>query len=50
MKIKMKTSNTKVKLRIRKGPNIKLPSLELLEDPEIHQIDNSWIEEKTRIK
>lgn len=50
MKIKMKTSNTKVKSLIRKGPNIKLPSLELLEDPEIHQIDNSWIEEKTRIK
>ena len=34
------------KATIRKGPNIKLPSLELLEDPEIHQIDNSWIEEK----
>ena len=34
------------KAAIRKGPNIKLPSLELLEDPEIHQIDNSWIEEK----
>ncbi|MDT4035567.1 DNA translocase FtsK, partial [Staphylococcus hominis] len=31
---------------IRKGPNIKLPSLELLEDPEIHQIDDTWIEEK----
>ena len=48
MKIKMKTSNTKVKSAIRKGPNIKLPSLELLEDPEIHQIDNSWIEEKNK--
>lgn len=36
------------KAAIRKGPNIKLPSLELLEDPEIHQIDNSWIEEKNK--
>ncbi|RIP34045.1 DNA translocase FtsK [Staphylococcus gallinarum] len=31
---------------IRKGPNIKLPSPELLEEPEEHEIDNSWIEEK----
>lgn len=34
------------KSAIRKGPNIKLPSLELLDDPEIHQFDETWIEEK----
>lgn len=31
---------------IRKGPNIKLPSLDLLENPETHEIDETWIEEK----
>ncbi|BGE82146.1 DNA translocase FtsK [Staphylococcus petrasii] len=31
---------------IRKGPNIKLPSLDLLENPETHEIDEAWIEEK----
>lgn len=31
---------------IRKGPNLKLPSVELLDDPEIHEIDEEWIEEK----
>ncbi|UDI78009.1 DNA translocase FtsK [Staphylococcus taiwanensis] len=31
---------------IRKGPNIKLPSIDLLEDPEEQEIDESWIEEK----
>ena len=31
---------------IRRGPNIKLPSPVLLEEPEEHEIDNSWIEEK----
>ena len=38
------------KAPIRRGPNIKLPSLDLLEDHEEHEIDESWIEEKTRIK
>lgn len=31
---------------IRRGPNIKLPSLDLLEDHEAHEIDEAWIEEK----
>lgn len=31
---------------IRKGPNLKLPSIDLLDTPEIHEIDEEWIEEK----
>ena len=31
---------------IRKGPNIKLPSFDLLEEPEPHEINEEWIEEK----
>ena len=31
---------------IRKGPNIKLPSFDLLEEPEPHEVDEEWIEEK----
>lgn len=34
------------KATIRRGPNIKLPSVELLEAPQQHEIDNSWIEDK----
>lgn len=34
------------KAPIRRGPNIKLPTLNLLEDHEEHEIDESWIEEK----
>ncbi|WP_436854138.1 DNA translocase FtsK [Staphylococcus caeli] len=31
---------------IRRGPNIKLPSVELLEAPKQHEVDNAWIEDK----
>ncbi|WP_213562948.1 DNA translocase FtsK [Staphylococcus auricularis] len=31
---------------IRKGPNINLPKLDLLEEPEAHEVDEAWIEEK----
>ncbi len=31
---------------IRRGPSLKLPDVSLLERPEEHEIDNSWIEEK----
>lgn len=31
---------------IRKGPNLKLPSIDLLDTPEVHEIDEEWIEEK----
>ena len=34
------------KATIRRGPNIKLPSIELLEAPKQHEIDNAWIEDK----
>ncbi|WP_192945063.1 DNA translocase FtsK [Staphylococcus cohnii] len=34
------------KTSIRKGPNIKLPSIDLLDEPKVHEIDNQWIEEK----
>src|SRR5699024_3073196 len=34
------------KTTIRKGPNIKLPSIDLLDEPKMHEIDNQWIEEK----
>ncbi|MCI2939928.1 DNA segregation ATPase FtsK/SpoIIIE, S-DNA-T family [Staphylococcus cohnii] len=34
------------KTTIRKGPNIKLPSIDLLDEPKVHEIDNQWIEEK----
>lgn len=37
------------KAPIRRGPNIKLPSLDLLEDHEEHEIDESWIEEKQEL-
>ena len=37
-----------IKAPIRRGPNIKLPSLDLLEDHEEHEIDESWIEEKNK--
>ena len=43
---KEEKEHQETKATIRKGPNIKLPSLELLEDPEIHQIDETWIDEK----
>lgn len=33
---------------IRKGPNIKLPNIDLLEAPETIATDESWIEEKTQ--
>ncbi|MCH4419583.1 DNA translocase FtsK [Staphylococcus haemolyticus] len=39
-------NDTNHKAPIRRGPNIKLPSLDLLEDHEEHEIDESWIEEK----
>ncbi|WP_381410561.1 DNA translocase FtsK [Staphylococcus epidermidis] len=32
--------------RIRKGPNIKLPSYQLLEEPEPHEKDQDWIDNK----
>ena len=32
--------------RIRKGPNIKLPSYDLLEEPEPHEVNQEWIEDK----
>ncbi|MGD6773233.1 DNA translocase FtsK [Staphylococcus simulans] len=31
---------------IRKGPNLKLPSLGLLDEPEVHEVDQEWIDEK----
>lgn len=31
---------------IRKGPNIKLPSFDLLEEPEPHEVNEEWIEDK----
>ncbi|MDW8565275.1 DNA translocase FtsK [Staphylococcus shinii] len=31
---------------IRRGPNIKLPTVELLEAPKQHEVDKSWIEDK----
>lgn len=31
---------------IRKGPNLKLPSLDLLDEPEVHEVDQEWIDEK----
>ncbi|SCS32125.1 DNA translocase FtsK [Staphylococcus caeli] len=31
---------------IRRGPNIKLPSVELLEAPKQHEVDNAWIDDK----
>ena len=34
------------KMSIRKGPNIKLPSIDLLDEPKVHEIDDQWIEEK----
>ncbi|WP_436956044.1 DNA translocase FtsK [Staphylococcus sp. AS1337] len=34
------------KTTIRRGPNIKLPSVELLEAPKQHEVDESWIEDK----
>lgn len=34
------------KTTIRKGPNIKLPSIDLLDEPKVHEVDNQWIEEK----
>ncbi|PNZ58040.1 DNA translocase FtsK [Staphylococcus casei] len=40
------TNNDSDKPTIRRGPNIKLPSASLLDEPEEHEIDNSWIEEK----
>ena len=40
------STETNSKPTIRKGPNIKLPNLDLLEAPEQHEIDNAWIEDK----
>ncbi|WP_275128253.1 DNA translocase FtsK, partial [Staphylococcus nepalensis] len=31
---------------IRKGPNLTLPSLDLLDEPEVHEVDQEWIDEK----
>ncbi|MCD8914859.1 DNA translocase FtsK [Staphylococcus simulans] len=31
---------------IRRGPNLKLPSLDLLDEPEVHEVDQEWIDEK----
>ncbi|MBX7840670.1 MULTISPECIES: DNA translocase FtsK [Staphylococcus] len=31
---------------IRKGPNIKLPSYDLLEEPEPHEVNEEWIDDK----
>ncbi|MHD0397435.1 DNA translocase FtsK [Staphylococcus simulans] len=33
---------------IRKGPNLKLPSLDLLDEPEVHEVDQAWIDEKKK--
>lgn len=42
-----KTSNeNENKPTIRRGPNIKLPNVELLEAPKQHEVDESWIEDK----
>lgn len=38
--------DSKKETHIRKGPNINLPSLELLEEAETHEVDESWIEGK----
>ena len=39
--------NIKVqKPTIRKGPNINLPSMELLESPEPHEVNEEWIDDK----
>lgn len=40
------SSQTVAKNTIRKGPNIKLPSLDLLEAPEEYDVDETWIDEK----
>lgn len=32
--------------KIRRGPVLNLPSVDLLDQPEIHEKDNAWIEEK----
>ncbi|UXU58177.1 DNA translocase FtsK [Staphylococcus agnetis] len=32
--------------KIRRGPVLNLPSIDLLDQPEIHEKDNAWIEEK----
>lgn len=37
---------TGAKSTIRRGPNIKLPSLDLLEAPEEYDVDETWIDEK----
>ena len=34
------------KQQIRKGPNLNLPNINLLEEPEAHEIDETWINEK----
>ncbi|MCY1599174.1 DNA translocase FtsK [Staphylococcus pettenkoferi] len=34
------------KQQIRKGPNLNLPNINLLEEPEAHEIDEAWINEK----
>lgn len=41
-----KTTDDSGKPTIRRGPNIKLPNLDLLEEPKQHEIDNVWIEDK----
>ncbi|MDG0844550.1 FtsK/SpoIIIE domain-containing protein [Staphylococcus equorum] len=41
-----KTTDNSGKPTIRRGPNIKLPNLDLLEEPKQHEIDNAWIEDK----
>lgn len=44
-----KTSNeNENKPTIRRGPNIKLPNVELLEAPKQHEVDESWIEDKNK--
>ena len=45
----IKIDDANHKAPIRRGPNIKLPSLDLLEDHEEHEIDESWIEEKQEL-
>ncbi|MDK7113583.1 DNA translocase FtsK [Staphylococcus pettenkoferi] len=40
------SSTQQPKQQIRKGPNLNLPNINLLEEPEAHEIDEAWINEK----
>ena len=40
------SSTQQPKQQIRKGPNLNLPNINLLEEPEAHEIDETWINEK----